>query len=1182
MSGINRLCTTVCLALLLTLSKSVRADESWSVRQGVMSLTLDAGVLDRAGLDVEWAGAGISGKGVDPIVMEAESTSDLAFVVRYGIVESIASGNVVHAGSLVFKNDRSRCLMDRPTIRGALGSRTPAELVLQAHDAGPGLLLEAVKTGFDPETGIVRMHCPGVRISGELANVLGDPGLKDLVIGRMTADWQSVWIEGDTPYSVPQGGGGPRDSVGPDMTFCQLYGLYQAGRAGNIVGLSVATTSWNIGDQDLMWFPEPDTQHPFIVMNLYRLKDDRMEQIGQSWVKHGFYALGSTQCGTPCTFEPGHSPGDWLGTGCTDTYSAGLNAAQNGLSPRSEVNPWTGQWTYTGSHLSLPFHSHDGIEHRIQVHDTDLDSSTNPGAAYFAEGYYAITDDVNVMNSASWKPVTVSGTPGSTWTFGMSDAATAPVTGFALDAWVGATQTTIAEEVPPVEFVSPDGRCILAAKATDLGNGTWHYEYALLNIDMDRKVKSLRIPIAPGVTITNVGFHAVDSHDEPYSNTDWSAVISGSDIVWSTIDNPLRWGTLYNFRFDASTPPVAEVEVTLGMYEPGTPTTLSGTTIGPQSFAIAMGIDGGSAPDILATCQTTQVVLRIQDGSEVLNTSSPRLWHSYDGGTFISSALVAMGNDLYQATLPAPSCGDTPRFYFTAESTTGTLVSLPSEAVATNSFFNADVGFETINTYLETNFETGLPAGWTQEGLWNISSSCSDIPTSSCGDSGGSNVAYIGQTSVCNFDVGDFVNDTMYTAPIALPASEQILLTYCSAFERDTTPIGDWPKVSVTPDGQATVIVDQPAVGAFPGTAAYWEERVVDLTAFAGQTITIEFNFNNVFPSNDAFLGWMVDNVSVRVLEVSCVPGCGNAIRGGRLWDKWWTVNGAPEPTIDHPLYPPIGQKSGSTTHRCKECHGWDYKGVDGAYGSGSHYTGIAGVFGSSMSDPEMFDLIKSDAGAFGHGFANYGLSDQDILDLVRFLKDQVIDTDPYIDATGNFIGNPTQGQINFETQGFVACSACHGGDGAAINFGTPTDPVWVGTVAVDNPWELFHKTRFGQPGYPMPSWVEWGGSNQGAADIGRYSQVGLAVDCIDAAGCDDGNPCNGIETCTAGRCTSSTLDGDLNLDGVTDGRDLGLFVSGVVEQSTDPTLRAHSDFNGNGVVDLEDSPCMVNTLLGP
>ncbi|MCB9853083.1 MAG: hypothetical protein H6819_08305 [Phycisphaerales bacterium] len=1183
MSTFRLLRATPFVVLFLALSSPAGADESWSVRFGTTTLTLDSAALDRAGISIEQLSEKSMATQSDSIVLDVGSLSDLGFDLKLGNVETIVDGSVVHTGSVTLKTARSAHAFDRPTIRSRVGAEGGIELVLQGHDAGPGLYLDRVKTAFDPDTGMLKLHCPSVRISEAMADALGNPGLNNLVIGRLTAEWQSEWVDGDSPYAAPRGGGGePRAGTGPDMKFCQLYGLYQAGRLGSITGLSVATTSWNVGDEDLMWFAEPDTEHPFIVMNMYRLKSDRFEQIGQSWVKHGFYALGSTQCGTPCTFEPGHGPGDWLGTGCTDTYSAGLNASQNGLSPRSEVNPWTGEWTYAGSHLSLPNHSHNGIEHRIQVHDADLDSTSNPGATYYSEGYYAITDDTNVMNSAAWKPVTVSGVPGGTWTFGMTGASTAPVTGFAIDAWSGATQTVFAEEVPPIEFVSPDGRCILAAKATDLGDGTWHYEYALLNIDMDRKVKSVRIPTAPGTAITNVGFHAVDSHDEPYSNTSWDAVVSASEIVWSTTDNPLRWGTLYNFRFDASTPPNTEVTITLGLYEPGTPTTLSGVSIGPASFALALEFVGDPAPNLLPTCQTTDVVLRIQDGSEVLNATTPRLWYSYDGGAFSSSLLVPMGGDLYLATLPAPSCGDAVRYYFTAETTTGTSVSLPIQAVETNTYFLANVGFEETNTYLETNFETGLPAGWSLAGLWNISTTCSSVPTGACGDSDGSNVAYFGQTSTCNYDTGLRENASISTPAIALPASEQILLTYCSAFQRHLLAVGDWPEVRVLRDGQPTVVVDEPALGAMVGSPAIWEERVVDLTAFAGQTVTIAFNFDNLVPTNDDYLGWMIDNVSLRALEIDCIPGCGDAIRGGLLWDEWWEVNGAPAPTETHPLYPTIGQKSGSTTHRCKECHGWDYKGADGAYGSGSHYTGIGGVLGSSLTNAEMYQLIKFDTPPSGHGFSNYGLTDADILDLVAFLKNQVIDTDPYIDATGVFIGDLGQGMINYEMQGFVACSACHGPDGAAINFGTPTSPEWVGTIAEKNPWELFHKIRFGQPGYPMPSWLEWGGTNADAAAIGRYCQYSFPVDCLNESFCDDGDPCNGLELCVAGHCTPTTLNGDLNEDGVANGLDISLFVGGVLGESPDPVLCAHGDFSGNGVMDLDDLSCMVATLLGP
>jgi len=400
----------------------------------------------------------------------------------------------------------------------------------------------------------------------------------------------------------PTGGPERGTPAGGDMTLCQLAQLFQFGRVADVVGLSVTTTSLNIGTADLQWFAVPEENHPFIAMNLYRMMDDRFEQIGQSWVKHGFFAVSGTDCGEPCTYEPGHGPGDWLGVGCSDTYGAGLNANRMYLGPRYEINPWTGAWTYAGSHFTQP-DTHDDVSHRLQIHDADLDPALNPGASYFVEGYYVILDDVNVMNSAGWKPVTVSGSPGGTWTFGMTGAETPPATGFAIDAWTGATQTLFAEDNPPIEFVSPDGRSILAGKATDVGGSFWQYEYALLNVDMDRQVGSFRVPIPPGGVVQNVGFHAVHHHDEsvnapggvPIDNSAWASAVTSGAVTWSTTGNPLRWGTLYNFRFEVNSPPASEVSITLGLFKPGTPSDLTAPTLGPSGTE--PDCNGNTIPD---------------------------------------------------------------------------------------------------------------------------------------------------------------------------------------------------------------------------------------------------------------------------------------------------------------------------------------------------------------------------------------------------------------------------------------------------------------------------------------------------------------------------------------------------------------------------------------------------------
>lgn len=224
-----------------------------------------------------------------------------------------------------------------------------------------------------------------------------------------------------------------------------------------------------------------------------------------------------------------------------------------------------------------------------------------------------------------------------------------------------------------------------------------------------------------------------------------------------------------------------------------------------------------------------------------------------------------------------------------------------------------------------------------------------------------------------------------------------------------------------------------------------------------------------------------------------------DVVRGGGLYDKWWKINGASEPDFSppfdkHPLYPPtdsvegIGLQAGSTTFRCKECHGWDYKGLAGAYGSGQHRTDIVGVFGTLRTPRELFDLLKANPLDVpgGHDMDAFGMSDADIWDVVKMTLEGVVDTDDHIDESGAFVGSELGGSIDFSQ----VCLSCHGPDGRDIDMGHSGDPEYVGTVANDNPWEFLHKIRFGNPGTPMPSTdlLRWNVSL--AANVGVFAQT--------------------------------------------------------------------------------------------
>ncbi len=184
--------------------------------------------------------------------------------------------------------------------------------------------------------------------------------------------------------------------------------------------------------------------------------------------------------------------------------------------------------------------------------------------------------------------------------------------------------------------------------------------------------------------------------------------------------------------------------------------------------------------------------------------------------------------------------------------------------------------------------------------------------------------------------------------------------------------------------------------------------------------------------------------------------------RGGQLYDNWTAVLEQEAPGRNHPAYPAAGKKKGKSTWRCKECHGWDYMGKDGAYASGSHHTGIKGVRGVVGRDPaEIHKIIMNETHAYTAQMIPHSAMEK----LALFLSRGQIDTDRYIDRASKVArGNPRRGASFFQT----ICAVCHGFDGTDINFKTEEKPEFVGTVGASNPWEALHKIRFGQPGVGM------------------------------------------------------------------------------------------------------------------
>ncbi len=182
--------------------------------------------------------------------------------------------------------------------------------------------------------------------------------------------------------------------------------------------------------------------------------------------------------------------------------------------------------------------------------------------------------------------------------------------------------------------------------------------------------------------------------------------------------------------------------------------------------------------------------------------------------------------------------------------------------------------------------------------------------------------------------------------------------------------------------------------------------------------------------------------------------------RGGRLYDKWYKVVGDEKPTKAHPAYPAdkkYAKKPGSNW-RCKECHGWDYMGKDGAYAKGKHSTGIKGVNGMAGADPAKVVAVLKDK---THGYGDK-LGAGDLQDVALFVTKGQVDFDKYIDRATKQPkgGDAARGSAYFNT----ICANCHGKNGILPKEMKPMG------AQMGNPWEVMHKILNGQPAEKMPA----------------------------------------------------------------------------------------------------------------
>lgn len=499
------------------------------------------------------------------------------------------------------------------SIKNLVIERAPfgEDVELMIRDSRTGFtFFEVNGAQFDylPSDRSISLNGATLQISQEYAEAMGRPADAGTIAGTISisaalrAVEVTTLVDGESRNVELPSGDAPEGTLvpGPDVIVGNLSGLAQFGSAaGTRVGLAVGTDSCNAGQEPLHWFQNPVNDHPLIPQNLYRMSggttnDERFEQIGQSQMKHAFTALQNNICNFGCQSS---GTGTLLGAGCSDPYGAGLNSGPD-LGSRAWVNPFTGVYprgdSATTPNNSHSGHTHQGPSHRILTEVADLNTTLNPGASYYTEAQYVTPHEYawcqshpgqcNMNNNASYRKYTVSGTTcnsGQSGCYSFSPSAATVRTQAAIRAWPGATFVNL-QPAPGV-----DGIGVLAYKVTQTGPTTWHYEYALYNQNMDRGIQSFKVPVGVNVVLSNVGFHAPPQHpgwnldgtvgSAGYSSTPWATNLAGGYFEWSSETfavnpnaNAVRWGTLYNLRFDANKGP-EPTHAVIGFFKTGEP-----------------------------------------------------------------------------------------------------------------------------------------------------------------------------------------------------------------------------------------------------------------------------------------------------------------------------------------------------------------------------------------------------------------------------------------------------------------------------------------------------------------------------------------------------------------------------------------------------------------------------------
>jgi len=572
----------------ILLLASLAYSSEWIVTGGETTLDLYDNLIEDLGLDlvnITTSAEPLRGHG---IAFRAEPHPSLVFDAEHADFEGLGNGSLRHQGG--FDLLGGNLSLQQFELRT---TSAPYDLVLTDSSGTEWFWVNHAHPYLLPERSELLMLQMDLIIADQLARQLGHDDLSGMTLGSIELVLQ-VLVPADFE---PGRGACTADFSGTvDVELTSIGTTSQNVRDGGQVALTASASLSNAGTADVRWFrsiapdgnvgPQFIGQHPFLTLHFYRIHNGVIEQLGRSDVKHAFYSVNS---GCSC------SGGQVLYVGCGDTYGSSTNVNRHYLAPREELTASTGTWQSLGSHFDATpvddFRHHGSsnhtnpFTHKLVVNEADLGE---PTAKYYMEMWYLVQGDVDIFNSMGHRLAQPSFN-GSSWTFSSPNP---KIAGPTIDAWVDPDSPTANSLNTTIEANGGHLKlAVLVTTPTESGGSMYQYEYALMNLDYDLQIDSFTVPLVENTAVSNAGSGRPGSPGP----SDWTPTVTATQITWNAPSgSELDWGELVNFRFQSPREP-QEISASLGVFEAGTPSSLSAPTRTPTACVIQADIEAAVA-----------------------------------------------------------------------------------------------------------------------------------------------------------------------------------------------------------------------------------------------------------------------------------------------------------------------------------------------------------------------------------------------------------------------------------------------------------------------------------------------------------------------------------------------------------------------------------------------------------